>query len=154
MASVTTRDYRGWQVVNLETPQLRVDVVPGKGGDLTSVVHLTTGVELLWHTRWGLRARGSMTTPGSSEAALSEAYPGGWQSVFPNAGDAAHEHGSNGRCTVRCGPGLGRAACGGTSGVRWQARDACSIRRRWALTVRCDQAGVRHSNPTERTTED
>src|SRR5664280_2936351 len=113
MASVTTRDYRGWQVVNLETPQLRVDVVPGKGGDLTSVVHLTTGVELLWHTRWGLRARGSMTTPGSSEAALSEAYPGGWQSVFPNAGDAAHEHGSNGRCTVRCGPGLGRAACGG-----------------------------------------
>ena len=104
MASVTTRDYRGWQVVNLETPQLRVDVVPGKGGDLTSVVHLTTGVELLWQTRWGLRARGSMTTPGSSEAALSEAYPGGWQSVFPNAGDAAHEHGSNGRCTVRCGP--------------------------------------------------
>ena len=86
MASVTTRDYRGWQVVNLETPQLRVDVVPGKGGDLT------TGVELLWQTRWGLRARGSMTTPGSSEAALSEAYPGGWQSVFPNAGDAAHEH--------------------------------------------------------------
>src|ERR1035437_5671625 len=86
MASVTTRDYCGWQVVNLETPQPRVDVVPGKGGDLTSVVHLTTGVELLWQTRWGLRARGSMTTPGSSEAALSEAYPGGWQSVFLNAG--------------------------------------------------------------------
>src|SRR5450759_317597 len=83
MASVTTRDYRGWQVVNLETPQLRVDVVPGKGGDLTSVVHLATGIELLWQTRWGLRARGSMTTPGSSEAALSEAYPGGWQTVFP-----------------------------------------------------------------------
>jgi len=54
MASVTTRDYRGWQVVNLETPQLRVDVAPGKGGDLTSVVHLATGVELLWQTRWGL----------------------------------------------------------------------------------------------------
>jgi len=37
MASVSTRDYRGWQVVNLETPQLRVDVAPGKGGDLTGL---------------------------------------------------------------------------------------------------------------------
>jgi hypothetical protein len=81
-----SRPPSGWQVVKLDTPQLRVDVVPGKGGDLTSVVHLTTGVELLGQTRWGLRARGSMTTPGSSEAALSEAYPGGWQSVFLNAG--------------------------------------------------------------------
>jgi len=35
MASVTTRDYHGWQVVNLETPLLRVDVAPGKDGDLT-----------------------------------------------------------------------------------------------------------------------
>lgn len=93
MVTVTTRDYRGWEVVTLSTSELRVDVLPGKGGDLTSVVHLATGIELLWQTRWGLRARGSMTTPGSSEAALSEAYPGGWQSVFPNAGDAAHEHG-------------------------------------------------------------
>ena len=93
MARLTTRDHRGWQVVTLATPHLRVDVVPGKGGDLTSVVHRATGIELLWGTRWGLRARGSLTTPGSSEAALSEAYPGGWQSVFPNAGDAAQEHG-------------------------------------------------------------
>jgi hypothetical protein len=110
MASVTSRDYRGWQVVNLETPQLRVDVVPGKGGDLTSVVHLTTGVELPWHTRWGLRARGSMTTPGSSGAALSEAYPGGWQSVFPNAGDAAHEHQGSGH-RDDCGVVVRRLTC-------------------------------------------
>jgi len=57
-------------------------VVPGKGGDLTSVMHLATGVELLWQTRLGLRARGSMTTPGSSEASLSEAYPGGMAECF------------------------------------------------------------------------
>jgi galactose mutarotase-like enzyme len=93
MATITAREYRGWEIVTLATPELRVDVVPGKGGDLTSLVHLATGTELLWQTRWGLRARGSLTTPGSSEAALSEAYPGGWQSVFPNTGDAAHEHG-------------------------------------------------------------
>jgi hypothetical protein len=104
MASVTTRDYRGWQVVNLETPQLRVDVVPGKGGDLTSVVHLTTGVELLWQTRWGLRARGPMTTPGSSEAALSEAYPGDGRVFFPMPATPPMNTGSNGRFTVRCGP--------------------------------------------------
>ena len=34
MASVTTRDYRGWQVVSIETPLLRVDVVPGKGAGI------------------------------------------------------------------------------------------------------------------------
>ena len=35
MASVTIRDNRGWQVVHPETPLLRVDVAPGKDGDLT-----------------------------------------------------------------------------------------------------------------------
>jgi hypothetical protein len=33
-------------------------VAPGKGGDLTSAVHLATDVELLWQTRWGVARSG------------------------------------------------------------------------------------------------
>lgn len=40
-------------MVTLVTPELRIDVVPGKGGDLISLVHRITGTELLLYSRWG-----------------------------------------------------------------------------------------------------
>lgn len=85
--------YRGWDVVRLESSDLRVDVVPGKGGDITSIRWRANDVELLWQSPWGLRQRGAAHVPGDSEATLMDAYPGGWQTVFPNAGDSVVEHG-------------------------------------------------------------
>lgn len=84
---------RGWDVVRLESSDLRVDVVPGKGGDITSVRWKPNDTELLWQSPWGLRQRGAVGTVGDSEAILMDAYPGGWQTVFPNAGDPVVEHG-------------------------------------------------------------
>jgi galactose mutarotase-like enzyme len=87
------RDVRGWEVVSIESADLAVDVVPGKGGDITSVRWLAEDVELMWQAPWGLRHRGAPFVPGNTEATLMDAYPGGWQTVFPNAGDAVEEHG-------------------------------------------------------------
>lgn len=82
----------GWEVVRLTSDALQVDVLPGKGGDILSARALPSGVDVLWRSPWGLRPRG-VATGGSSVVSLMEAYPGGWQTVFPNAGDPAVEHG-------------------------------------------------------------
>ena len=84
---------RGWEVVRLQSEDLTVDVLPGKGGDIISVRHLGTDVELMWQSPWGLRHRGAPYIPGNSEATLMDAYPGGWQTVFPNVGDEVEENG-------------------------------------------------------------
>jgi galactose mutarotase-like enzyme len=84
---------RGWDIVQLRSTDLVAEVVPGKGGDVLSLRWRPTGVELLWQSPWGLRARGAATTSEDPVARLIEAYPGGWQTVFPNGGDAVLEHG-------------------------------------------------------------
>jgi galactose mutarotase-like enzyme len=92
-ASHQVIDRRGWEVVRLQSADLTADVLPGKGGDITSVRHLGAGVELMWQSPWGLRQRGAPYIPGNSEATLMDAYPGGWQTVFPNVGPEVEEHG-------------------------------------------------------------
>jgi len=84
---------RGWDVVRLTSDLVEVDVLPGKGGDILSATWRPLGVDVLWSSPWGLRQHGAVATAGDSVTALMESYPGGWQTVFPNGGDATVEHG-------------------------------------------------------------
>lgn len=97
MTEVEVVSRRGWEIVRLTSPDLVAEVVPGKGGDVLSVRwrddDVEDGIELLWQSPWGLRARGAATTSEDAVARLIEAYPGGWQTVFPNGGNAVVEHG-------------------------------------------------------------
>lgn len=86
-------EYRGWEVVRLRTAEIEVDVVPGKGGDILAARWRATGLDVLWKTRWGLRHPDALPLGGNDESRLMQAYPGGWQTVFPNGGDAVEEHG-------------------------------------------------------------
>ncbi|GAA3698372.1 hypothetical protein GCM10022224_075460 [Nonomuraea antimicrobica] len=90
--SVTTR--LGWDIVTLRSAYAEVEVLPGKGGDILSVRRPSDGVNLLWSTPWGLRPRGALSAATDSEGRLMEAYPGGWQTVFPNGGNAASAQGT------------------------------------------------------------
>lgn len=101
--------HRGWEIVHMRAGNIGVDVLPGKGGDVLSVrwhgpsdaaggaagnaADNGAGTEVLWQSPWGLRRQGSVNTAASSAAAIIEAYPGGWQTVFPNGGRAVVEHG-------------------------------------------------------------
>lgn len=91
--TVQVVERRGWPVVRLESDSLRAEILPGKGGDVISLRWLPADVEVLWQTPWGLRERGAAAIGADSVARLMAAYPGGWQTVFPNGGDPVLEHG-------------------------------------------------------------
>lgn len=86
-------EVRGWDVLTLRSDELAVSVVPGKGGDITSVRWLPRDLELLWQSPWGLRQRGAAPTAGTSHVRFLEQWPGGWQTMFPHAGAAADRGG-------------------------------------------------------------
>lgn len=93
MAELSSHHVRGWEVLRLTSEQVSVDVVPGLGGTVTDLRRRADDAPLLWSTPWGLRHQGAWSIPGSSEAAMLDSCPGGWQSLFPNAGDTAVLHG-------------------------------------------------------------
>lgn len=86
---VTTREHRGWEVVRLTSSDLRVDVLPQKGGDILSVRALQRDVDLLWRSPGGLRPRSEAAASSDSAVNFLRHYPGGWQTIFPNGGDAS-----------------------------------------------------------------
>ena len=88
MADLTRRETRGWEVLQLETEAITATVLPGLGGAVWSLTRRVDGAELLGSTPWGLPAYGAPTLSGDSEARAVSTF-GGWQTLFPNAGDAA-----------------------------------------------------------------
>jgi hypothetical protein len=80
-----------WSAVELANDELAATLLPGKGCDVVELVDRRTGVDVLFRTPWGYRGP-SARAPSSFEAWI-ETYPGGWQLLLPNGGDAAVEDG-------------------------------------------------------------
>lgn len=93
MTPARTSRIRSWDVVVIESEDISVTVVPGKGGDILSIVRRIDNLDVLWRSPWGLREKGAASGGGGSVPQLMEHYPGGWQTVFPNGGDACIEEG-------------------------------------------------------------
>jgi hypothetical protein len=92
--SISTSSRHGWEIVHIRTTDLEVEVLPGKGGDVLQIRRREDDLDVLWTSPWGLRPRGAWSAANESEGRLMEAYPGGWQTVFPNGGDASPAHGT------------------------------------------------------------
>jgi len=88
-----TFQYRGWEIVSLESDRLQVDIVPGKGGDILAVRWRPLEINLLWTSPWGLPAAGAIAAVSDSVTNFLSHYPGGWQTIFPNGGDPSIEDG-------------------------------------------------------------
>jgi hypothetical protein len=63
--------------LSLAGDELQVTVRPERGAELCSLLHRASGTELLFRAPWGVR---------SGEGFLDR-YAGGWQELFPSAGD-------------------------------------------------------------------
>jgi hypothetical protein len=77
----------GWAELVLENVELRVTILPDKGADIVGFEHKASGIDPLFQAPWGLQPPGSAPREGSEGHAFLENYAGGWQELFPNAGD-------------------------------------------------------------------
>jgi hypothetical protein len=78
----------GWNAVVLESDQLRVTILPDKGGDVVELVHLPSGIDVLFKAPWGLLPPGAPPREEADGLEFIGNYEGGWQELLPNANDA------------------------------------------------------------------
>jgi hypothetical protein len=73
----------------LENESLAATILLDRGADIYRLVYKPRNVDVLWKTPWAEAARRRQfgAGPGSPTAWLA-LYRGGWQEIFPNAGDA------------------------------------------------------------------
>jgi hypothetical protein len=77
----------GWRSVVLAGDRLEVVVLPERGAEIHVLRDLRTGVDVLFHAPWGLGPPGAPARPGADGHGFLERYAGGWQELFPSAGD-------------------------------------------------------------------
>lgn len=85
---VSTGTASGWQSLVLENDELRVVVLPEKGADIYGLVHVGTGIDVLFKGPWGLQPPGAPPLEGSGDDEFMWNYEGGWQELFPNVNEA------------------------------------------------------------------
>jgi hypothetical protein len=86
---ITEDTLHGWRAVHLRNDALQVTILPGKGGEIHSLIDRRTGTDLLWKAPWGLRPPPISVPAGpDSQFAWMDHYAGGWQEMFPNPGGA------------------------------------------------------------------
>lgn len=80
---------RSLSALKIENDILAATVLLDKGADIYSLEYKPIGVDVLWKSPWGVKepARGFDSAFDSATAWL-EAYAGGWQTLFPNGGEA------------------------------------------------------------------
>lgn len=85
---------RGIDCLWLENEALRVEVLSGKGGDVTEIRDKRTDVNVLFEAphEWRPIEQGPVGSPDGAFSFLDH-YPGGWQDVLPGAGGPANGSG-------------------------------------------------------------
>lgn len=78
---------KGIDTIRLENEQLRVEVLAGKGGDVTEIVAKDADVNVLFEAphEWRGGEGNYMSAPDRTFSFMDH-YPGGWQDVLPAAG--------------------------------------------------------------------
>ena len=95
MAEVERLRAGGREIVRLSSDQLRIDLVPQQGGTAVSLVRLEDQTELLWSSPWSHHSPAAPPLGGGAENLMFDTLLGGWQSIFPNGGDAAVVEGAD-----------------------------------------------------------
>jgi Domain of unknown function (DUF4432) len=94
MASrVETGEVAGWESLALESSELQVVVLPGKGAEIHRLVDLSSGINLLFEAPWGLQAPGAPPLRGSGGDPFMWNYAGGWQELFPSVNESCSYRG-------------------------------------------------------------
>ncbi|HEX2032550.1 MAG TPA: DUF4432 family protein [Chloroflexota bacterium] len=85
----------GWLALTLRNEAMEVVLLPHKGSEIYALRARRHELDLLWKAPWGLRPPPVHAGTGAaSQAAWLDHYAGGWQELFPNAGDACQHAGA------------------------------------------------------------
>jgi hypothetical protein len=82
----TAYQYRGIDTAILENSHLRIQVLPGKGGDILEFRDKQADVDVLWHADHEWVPPADRYVPSESKGTWNDHYPGGWQVNLPIAG--------------------------------------------------------------------
>ena len=79
---------RDSEIISIENELIKVSVFPNKGAEIISLEYKKMDIDVLWKAPWKVRTpkRGLSGFTDSTTVWL-EHYGGGWQEIFPNAGD-------------------------------------------------------------------
>ncbi len=78
---------RGPRAVRIENDLLAATILVDKGADIVELIYKPREMDVLWKSPWGSFA-GTGVRAADSQVAWLESYEGGWQELFPNAGDS------------------------------------------------------------------
>ncbi len=85
--------FQGLRCVTLENQLVRISIAAEKGADIYEFLHKPTDTELLLRTPLGLRSQPAvLPTVALREGSFLDFYEGGWQELFPAAGDFPCEY--------------------------------------------------------------
>lgn len=79
----------GWRALTIGDDVLRAVVLPERGAEVRSLVHVPSDTELLFQAPWGLRP------PDPERRSFLDRYAGGWQELFPSTNDETTYRGEN-----------------------------------------------------------
>jgi galactose mutarotase-like enzyme len=79
---------RGLKAVIMENDLMAVTILPDKGAEISALYYKSKDINVLWKAPWKVKEPGigNLVSPDSATVWL-EHYGGGWQEIFPNAGD-------------------------------------------------------------------
>jgi len=87
---LTAGEINGHRTLWLENDLIKVAVLPEKGAEIHEFLHKPSGVDFLLKTPAGLQPPGT-----TSDIDFLDNYGGGWQELFPNAGDPCEHNGTS-----------------------------------------------------------
>ena len=78
----------GLKTVTMENELMAVTILPGIGAEISALCYKPKDINVLWKAPWKVKepGMGNLVSPDSTTVWL-EHYGGGWQEIFPNAGD-------------------------------------------------------------------
>ena len=82
LSKASEGEIEGWRALSVESDRLAVVVLPERGAEVHSLVHVPTATELLFQAPWGLQRPSAPPREGSDGHAFLEGYAGGWQELF------------------------------------------------------------------------
>ena len=90
---ITEFRYRGYSAVTLENDNIKITLLPGKGSDVIQFLYKPSNIDFMWASEPGLPSAASSKRKPSLDGGFLENYPGGWQEILPNFGDACDYRG-------------------------------------------------------------